>query len=85
MTTQFNLPNVSDEWAASRETSMIVAVAIHAIADNTRSAQAIWEAPTQSEWDTVKIAIENYLANDWFPEEYGSATLSWGEETINLD
>ena len=46
------------DWAESRKTHMAVATAIHAIADSTRSPEAIWEAPTQPEFELVIRAVE---------------------------
>lgn len=77
-------PNVSRDWASSRETHMAVAVAIHAISDKSRSAQAIWEAPTPAEWDHITMAVQEYVeAGDFQPEPDGR--YSWGMETIKLN
>jgi len=73
-------PTVSAEWAASRETAMPVAVAIHAIADSRRSPEAIWEEPTPAEWDHVTMAVAEYVAQGDYetdPDGY-----PWGGETV---
>jgi len=64
MPRNYNAPTVSTEWASSRQTDMAVAVAIHAIADRTRSADAIWEAPTAA-WPlyTSDAAAEDASVN----------------------
>lgn len=81
MSRNYTTPTVATEWANSRETSMPVAIAIHAIADSKRSAEAIWEAPTAAEFDHVTMAVEEYVTNgdfDWQPRFF------WGEETIEI-
>ncbi|MFN4126912.1 hypothetical protein [Pannonibacter indicus] len=57
MNRNYQTPAVSAEWAQSRETDMAVAVAIHAIANSRRSPEAIWDAPTKSEWENVEMAV----------------------------
>ncbi|MDG3089182.1 hypothetical protein P7F88_25300 [Vibrio hannami] len=47
-------------------TDMVVAVAIHAIADGKRTAEQIWEAPTANEWDHVCMAVEEYIRHGDF-------------------
>ena len=80
----YNSPRVDAEWAATRETCIAVATAIHAIADSKRSADAIWEAPTQAEEDHVKMAVQEYLNHGDFPRdpdgEYG-----WGASTLHIE
>lgn len=76
----YTAPTVAPEWAASRDTDMIVAVAIHAIADDKRSPEAIWEAPTEAEWQHVEMAIEDYV--DQGDYEVEAEGYCWGEETI---
>lgn len=69
-------------WAQSRETSEIVALAIHAISDRNRTAEAIWGDPTPAEWDHVLMATENYIENGVYdPEEL----YCWGEESFSLE
>lgn len=50
-------PSVPADWASSRRTDMAVATAIHAIASDARSPEAIWDAPTPAEWDHVAGAL----------------------------
>ena len=88
MNLNYDLPIVPQEWADSRETSMIVAVAIHAIADSSRSPQQIWEAPTPAEWDHVTIAIAEYIDHGDFdtagyPTKFGFPEFQWGLEPIS--
>jgi hypothetical protein len=68
-------------WAETRETHPAVAAAIHAIASDKRSAEAIWEAPTHIEWDHVAMAVEEYVVNGDFPAE-DDGLYQWGQETI---
>ena len=78
-------PIVDREWSNSRETHPAVAVAIHAIADRKRSADAIWRAPTPDEWDHVVVAVEEYLIHgDFDREPDGQYSWGWGAETITL-
>ena len=79
---QYPYPAVTAEWAASRETDDDVAAAIHAIADETRTPQQIWEAPEPAEMDHVTMAIAEYrragIARD------DDRPLNWGEELIKI-
>lgn len=62
-----------ENWGNTRETDKAVAAAIHAIADRSRSAQAIWEAPTAAETDHIKMALQEYVAAgdlDFDPKGY---------------
>jgi len=79
----YNTPTVERKWADSRETDMASAVAIHAIADNRRTAEAIWEAPTPAEWDHVKMAVAEYVAHGDFPAD--DSGYCWGMETVRID
>jgi len=83
MPRNYNAPTVSTEWASSRQTDMAVAVAIHAIADRTRSADAIWEAPTAAEWDHVIMAVEEYIREGDF--DFDPSGYCWGQETIRIE
>ena len=72
------------QWANSRETADVVAAAIFAISDSKRSPEAIWEAPTNIEFDTVTMAVEEYLTQgDFEPSDDGK--YEWGEETITVE
>jgi hypothetical protein len=84
MTSQYPIPRVSADWASSRETHPAVAVAIYAISDSSRSPEAIWEAPTNDEWDHVAMAVENYVANDVFEAE-DDGRYPWGGECIVIE
>lgn len=62
-------------WGESRNTSAAVAIAIHAIASDTRTAADIWEDPTDAEAQHVEMAVQDYvMRGDYSPGEY-----RWGE------
>jgi hypothetical protein len=82
MTTQYRTPTVAVDWASSRQTDLAVAVAIHAIASTDRTPEAIWEAPTNAEWDHVVVAVQNYVDNGVF--EADPAGYCWGQETVHF-
>jgi hypothetical protein len=77
----YQTPNVDREWSASRNTHHAVAVAIHAISDSKRSPEAIWEAPTSTEFDVVANAVEDYLLHGDFDRE-PDGKYPWGNENI---
>lgn len=79
----YNRPTFDPRWADTRETHPAVAMAIHAIADSKRSAEAIWADPTPAEDDHVRMAVEEYVRDGVFPAE-DDGRYSWGEETITL-
>jgi len=80
MNRNYPTPTVSPEWANSRETDMAVAVAIHAISDDKRSPDEIWESPTDAEWDHVCMAVNEYVRHgDFYPDASG---YCWGQETV---
>ena len=80
MSRNYETPAVAAEWFQTRETDEVVAMAIHAIADTARSADAIWEAPTAAEWDHVLMALNEYCAcGDIEP-----GTYCWGQETVEV-
>lgn len=83
MSRNYRTPPVAAEWANSRETDMAVATAIHAIADSNRSPEAIWEAPTQAEWDHVVMAVEEYVRNGDVP--FDASGYCWGQEVVRID
>ena len=80
MNRNYNTPKVAADWANTRNTHLAVATAIHAIADASRSAEAIWEAPTAAEWDHVCMAVQEYIAHGDFAAD--DAGYAWGEETV---
>jgi hypothetical protein len=82
MPRNYRTPTVTAEWANSRETDMAVATAIHAIADSKRSPEAIWEAPTTTEWDHVTMAVEEYVREGDF--EFDPNGYCWGLETVHI-
>ena len=70
-----------EQWAAKRETSEIVALAIHATAGAGRTPEVIWEEPTPAEVDHVKMAVENYVGCG---ECEAEDEYRWGEEAFSL-
>lgn len=80
MNRNYETPKVSPHWADVRHTDLVVAVAIHAIADSDRSAADIWDAPTRAEIEHVAMAVQEYIANGDFPSQekyyWGDAPLS---------
>ncbi len=81
MNRNYQTPTVPTEWSVSRETHHAVAVAIHAISGRTRSPEAIWEAPTTTEWDHVQMAVEEYISHGDFQAE-DDGRYPWGEEVV---
>ena len=76
-------PVVPTNWAEIRKTHPAVALAIHAIADDTRSAELIWDDPTPDEWDNVTMAVEGYLNQGDFAYET-NGLYPWGQESIHF-
>lgn len=86
MSRNYRRPNpaeIDQSWLSGRETHIAVACAIHAISDDTRSPDAIWEAPTHTEFDHVAMAVEEYIREGDFQAEDDSE-YQWGLEVINL-
>jgi len=79
----YDAPTVDRHWADSRETNMAVATAIHAIADSTRSADAIWDDPTPAEWDHVAMAVAEYVQAGIFPAS-DNGRYWWGCEAMQI-
>lgn len=84
MNRNYTRPQINADWALSRETHQAVATAIHAIADSSRSAEAIWDAPTPAEWDHVVMAVEEYVRLGDFPAE-PDGRYPWGMEFVVLE
>ncbi len=80
MNRNYDTPAVATDWASSRNTDMAVAVAIHAIADDKRSPEAIWEDPTPAEWDHVRMAVNEYVRHGDFPA--AASGYCWGDESV---
>ena len=76
MTAQYEVHDVDEHWYTIRETDLEVAQAIYAIAGGERTPEAIWEAPTGTEWDQVVIALENIS---------GPGKYRWVGETIVIN
>ena len=81
MSLQYNAPAISAQWANERETHIAVATAIHAIADNRRTPEVIWDDPTDAECDQVARAIEDYVANGVFSAE-PDGRYPWGQDSV---
>ena len=76
----YTAPAIHEQWANDRQTDMPVAVAIHAISDASRSAEAIWDDPTPAECDHVCMAVQEYVDHgDFDANENG---YCWGQETV---
>lgn len=85
MTTEnrnYDKPTVSAEWALSHGTCLAVAVAIHAISDDTRSPEAIVSSPTPAELHLVAMAVQEYVEHGDFPYELDG--YEWGLETVRF-
>lgn len=83
MNRNYDRPSVTSQWSDSRETHPAVAMAIHAIADSSRSPEAIWTDPTETELDHVKLAVEEYVRNGDFRAE-DDGRYPWGETYLTL-
>ena len=81
MSLQYSAPSISAQWANERETHIAVATAIHAIADNRRTPEVIWDNPTNAEWDHVAMAVENYVDNGVFSAE-PDGRYPWGQDSV---
>lgn len=81
---QYPAPKIDRAWADSRETHIAVATAIHAISDDSRTPEQIWEDPTPAEWDHVCMAVENYVGAGVFAAE-DDGRYQWGCEAVVID
>jgi hypothetical protein len=70
-------------WADARETDVVVAVAIHAIADSSRSPEVIWEDPTPAETDHVTVAVEEYVTHGDY-DRSDDGRYCWGQSYVTL-
>lgn len=83
MNRNYTAPPIDAPWSTDRQTDMAVAVAIHAIADASRSPEDIWSDPTPSEFEHVCMAVEEYVVHgDYAANEDG---YCWGQETVPFD
>lgn len=71
-------------WADTRETDLVVAVAIHAVADDRRSPEAIWEDPTPNENGHVAIAVEEYLVHGDY-DRSADGRYCWGQSHVSWE
>lgn len=55
------IPPVSQMWLESRFTDAVLGAAIHYIATAERSADAIWDAPTEEELVKIKAVAGEWL------------------------
>lgn len=74
---------VPANWAESRETSDVVAMAIFAIASGDRTPEAIWAEPTSAEWDNVAMIVEQATSNGDFAAD-DDGEYQWGLETLKI-
>jgi hypothetical protein len=74
---------VSLEWSGQHRTHIAVATAIHAIADQSRDAEAIWRHPTRAERDHVATLVADYLAHGAFPRSPDNK-YAWGAQPIEI-
>lgn len=81
MTRNYKTPHVDGQWADSRQTDMVCAVAIHAIADASRSADDIWSDPTPAEMDHVTMAVEEYMRHGDFSV---ADHYNWGSTRVGM-
>ena len=72
------------QWAHDHATDEVVAVAIQAIASGTRTREAIWDDPTDTEWDIVRVAVEEYITRGDYPVSANSR-YSWSVLTLVTD
>jgi hypothetical protein len=81
MTRNYRNTAVPAAWCDSRKTDQIVARAIHAIADESRTPEMIWEAPTAAEDQHIEMACQEYVRfGDFEPGEY-----RWGLERVYIE
>lgn len=80
---QFTTPTVPAQWAETRETDWSVAMAIHAISDEERTPEAIWEDPTLEEYNSVCQALQSYAEAGDIDEIIGDV-VHWGCEFITI-
>jgi hypothetical protein len=71
---QYDFPAVDPHWADTRGTHPAVAAAIHAIAGAQRTPQAIWEAPTDAEFELYGWRSANTSAPVWSFRKMTAAT-----------
>lgn len=76
------VPYVSPQWADTRQTDMIVATAIHAVAKGRRTPEEIWDAPTKQEMQAVKNTIVDYIKYGYY--DFDPFGFQWGQETIRV-
>lgn len=75
------IPPVSQMWLESRFTHPVIGAAIHAIASDTRSADAIWSDPTE-----IELSVIKKIAGEWIKRgNYQTqATYQWWNKKIHL-
>jgi len=78
---QYETPKVPANWYNSRNTCPAVAMAIHAIADSSRTADDIWEEPTIAEFDHVIMAVGHYVDRGIFNQ---MNQFWWGDLQVKI-
>jgi len=75
------IPPVSQMWLESRFTHPVIGAAIHAIASDARSADAIWDDPTEDELAAIKRIAGEWIKRGHYPTQ---ATYQWWRGSIHL-
>lgn len=79
----YKTPHVDPHWRDSRETHPAVAMAIHAIADSSRTPEMIWDQPREAEWDHINMAVAEYIEHGDFERE-PNGEYAWGTAYVTL-
>ena len=75
------IPPVSQMWLESRFTHPVIGAAIHAIATDTRSADAIWDNPTEEELAAIKRIAGAWIKGGHYQTQ---ATYQWWGKRLHL-
>ena len=75
------IPPVSQMWLESRFTDVVLGAAIHYVATAERSADAIWDSPTEEELVKIKA-----IAGEWIKAGCYEVkpVYSWWDRKIEL-
>lgn len=75
------IPPVSQMWLESRFTHPVIGAAIHAIATDARSADAIWDNPTEEELAAIKRIAGAWIKGGHYQTQ---ATYQWWGKRLHL-
>ena len=75
------IPPVSQMWLESRFTHPAIGAAIHAIATDARSADAIWDNPTEEELAAIKRIAGAWIKGGHYQTQ---ATYQWWGKRLHL-